>query len=164
MQRLAYGKSVVSRGPELRHSSYADGHLVLSFSNQSLQVHEGILVPPPPGGCATPLVPAVDVATAAAPPAEPLDCFDVNAPGAPAICFGQYPIKLPKDGTPAACAASCLKDAECTQFVWGEEPKCRLSHTCRQPTRASRTFEGYMRNCTRPGCECWLPCNLRRGR
>ena len=51
LQRLAYGKPVVARGPELVSSKYADGRLTITFTNSSMIVHKGVVVPPPPGGC-----------------------------------------------------------------------------------------------------------------
>jgi hypothetical protein len=50
--RLAYGKHVVARGPELVSSSFAGGSLTITFSNSSMVVHKGVVVPPPPSGCA----------------------------------------------------------------------------------------------------------------
>jgi sialate O-acetylesterase len=43
-ERVAYGKEVVSRGPELVQASMSGGKLVATFSNDSLVVHEGIFV------------------------------------------------------------------------------------------------------------------------
>ena len=52
IMRLAYGKSVVSRGPELVSSAFADGKLTITFTNSSMNVHKGVVVPPPvEGGC-----------------------------------------------------------------------------------------------------------------
>lgn len=45
VQRVVYGKGVVSRGPELlRSSSPAPGRLALVFSNASMSVQAGIFV------------------------------------------------------------------------------------------------------------------------
>ena len=49
--RLAYGKNIVARGPELVSSKYADGRLTIVFTNSSMVVHKGVVVPPPPEGC-----------------------------------------------------------------------------------------------------------------
>lgn len=49
--RLAYGKAVVARGPELVSSTFVDGKLAITFTNSSMVVHEGVVVPAPPGGC-----------------------------------------------------------------------------------------------------------------
>ena len=50
-QRIAYGDPVVSRGPELLRSTMSSsGKLVVTFSNATLSVHAGILVPAK-GGC-----------------------------------------------------------------------------------------------------------------
>ena len=49
--RLAYGKSVVARGPELISSAFTEDKLTITFSNSSMVVHKGVVVPPPPGGC-----------------------------------------------------------------------------------------------------------------
>ena len=61
------------------------------------------------------------------------------------------------------CAAACLADAACVQFV--TEPAaapagqfCRLSYTCRIPSGSGGTiFHGYQRNCSAPGCGCVAP-------
>ena len=67
-----------------------------------------------------------------------------------------YPLKYPNIVTPSACASQCLNDTACTQFVWalpGESgTKCRLSHTCANPTGHLAGFDGYMRNLSRGGC------------
>ncbi len=50
-QRIAYGQPVVSRGPELLGTTMSStGKLVVTFSNATLSVHAGILVPAK-GGC-----------------------------------------------------------------------------------------------------------------
>ena len=51
IMRLAYGKPVVARGPELVSASFAGSELTITLSNASLVVHKGVVVPPPAGGC-----------------------------------------------------------------------------------------------------------------
>ena len=51
VRRLALGEDVVARGPELVASRYAAGELTLTFSNASMVIHKGVVVPPPHGGC-----------------------------------------------------------------------------------------------------------------
>ena len=58
--------------------------------------------------------------------------------------------------TVAGCAAQCLQDDACTQFVWALPieggVKCRISETCTKPTGYLAGFDGYMRNKAKAGC------------
>lgn len=51
VRRLALGEDVIARGPELVSSRYAAGALTLTFSNASMVIHKGVVVPPPASGC-----------------------------------------------------------------------------------------------------------------
>ena len=51
IMRLAYGKAVVARGPELVSASFAGSELTITLSNSSLVVHHGVVVRPPTKGC-----------------------------------------------------------------------------------------------------------------
>ena len=53
IRRLALGQNVVARGPELVSTAFAAGRLDITFSNASLVVHAGVVVPPPAQGCAS---------------------------------------------------------------------------------------------------------------
>lgn len=99
-------------------------------------------------------------ASAAALPtgSDPLHCF-ISEPASrklPNTCFGQYPYQFPQISSPDACAAQCLRDNACVQFVWalpGEHgATCRLSHTCVQPSGFLAGFDGYLRT-NSSGCE-----------
>lgn len=88
----------------------------------------------------------------------PLACFSKEAAAdkKPNVCFGQYKIQLPSASSPEECAAECLQDSQCTQFVWGlpseAGTKCRLSHTCTRPSSYLAGFDGYMRDSAKDGC------------
>ena len=47
IQRLAYGKNVVARGPELLASTFVDGKLTMTLTNSSMNINKGVVVPPP---------------------------------------------------------------------------------------------------------------------
>ena len=164
VRRLALGQPVIGRGPELVSVKYdaAASELTISLSNSSLEVHQGVVVPPPAGGCHVPSTRAfsstpAEVAEVAV---NPLECFTESAPGARCFCNLEYPVHLPQDQSPESCAAACLNSsADCVSFLFQHtvlnstaNPVCRLSHTCRYPTRKSSIFRGYMRNCNKPGC------------
>ena len=53
IQRLALGRDLVARGPELVSTTFsqASSQLTITLSNSSLVVHEGVVVPHPAGGC-----------------------------------------------------------------------------------------------------------------
>jgi hypothetical protein len=89
---------------------------------------------------------------------DPLSCF-TKLPAAAKqnnVCFGQYKMQFPAVMTPGGCATQCLEDAACTQFVWalpGEGgAKCRISHTCTEPTDFLESFDGYLRTPQVAGC------------
>ena len=171
VRRLALGQHVVARGPELISASYnaTSSELTVRFTNASLVVYHGIVVPPPLGGCHVPppsaFLPPADhhggepsAVVVVATPQDPLACFAESAPGAPCYCDLEYPVHLPRVQTPEACAAECLKSTEaCVSFLFQQHgvnsstsgnPSCRLSHTCRTPDKASKVFRGFMRNCS----------------
>lgn len=47
IRRLAYGEDVVSRGPELVSASLDVGKLAITFTNASMHIGPGVVVPPP---------------------------------------------------------------------------------------------------------------------
>jgi sialate O-acetylesterase len=53
IQRLALGKNVVARGPELKSTAFsqASSQLTITLSNSSLVVRDGVVVPSPAAGC-----------------------------------------------------------------------------------------------------------------
>jgi len=90
--------------------------------------------------------------------ADPLSCY-TEEPAASKqdnTCFGQYKTQFPAITSVAGCAAQCLEDDACTQFVWALPieggVKCRISETCTKPTGYLAGFDGYMRNKAKAGC------------
>jgi len=89
---------------------------------------------------------------------DPLSCFSEEPEAAklPNVCYGGYDVKT-EANTSAACAAKCLADQKCVQFVkgsasYGDPHACRLSYTCTKPTSFLAGFDGYQRNLTKAGC------------
>ena len=83
---------------------------------------------------------------------DPLSCFDEESGASPEnnICPGSYPLKYDSIETPAECAAQCLSDVDCKQFVMKADDKsgCRVSHICTTPSKAESVWNGYTRKTT----------------
>lgn len=139
------------------------GRMVQEFNASAGGLPVQVWVKPQPAGkLAVYIVNPAPAAAVTAP--DPLSCY-TEEPAASKqdnTCFGQYPDQFPGITTVAGCAAQCLQDSACSQFVWalpgeGGDAKCRISHTCTKPTGYLAGFDGYMRNSDKSGCGAQPP-------
>jgi len=87
-----------------------------------------------------------------------LSCFSgVSPSGTVNGCSGAYATKFHGVASAAACAAKCVADASCVQFVFEsagatQDEPCRLSATCTKPHSTLVGWDGYLRNSTEGAC------------